>query len=49
MFPDLLNGKKILLGVTASISIYKSLELIRLFIKSGAEVRVIMSESAKSY
>ncbi len=49
MFPDLLNGKKILLGVTASISIYKSLELIRLFIKSGAEVRVVMSESAKKF
>jgi len=49
MFPNLLNGKKILLGVTASISIYKSLELIRLFIKSGAEVRVVMSESAKKF
>jgi len=49
MFPNLLNGKKILLGVTASISIYKSLELIRLFIKSGAQVRVVMSESAKKF
>jgi len=49
MFPDLLNGKKILLGVTGSISIYKSLELIRLFVKSGAQVRVIMSESAKKF
>jgi len=49
MFPNLLNGKKILLGVTGSISVYKSLELIRLFIKSGAEVRVLMSESAKRF
>ena len=49
MFPNLLNGKKILLGVTGSISIYKSLELIRLYIKSGAEVRVVMSESAKKF
>lgn len=49
MFPNLLNGKKILLGVCGSISIYKSLELIRLFIKSGAEVRVVMSESAKKF
>lgn len=49
MFPNLLNGKKILLGVTGSISIYKSLELIRLFVKSGAQVRVIMSESAKKF
>lgn len=49
MFPDLLNGKKILLGVTGSISIYKALELIRLYIKSGAQVRVVMSESAKKF
>ena len=49
MFPDLLRGKKILLAVTGSISVYKSLELIRLYIKSGAEVRVLMSESAKKF
>ncbi len=49
MFPNLLNGKNILLGVCGSISIYKSLELIRLFVKSGAEVRVVMSESAKKF
>jgi len=49
MFPNLLNGKKILLGISGSISIYKSLELIRLYIKSGAEVRVVMSESAKKF
>ncbi len=45
----LLKGKRILLGVTGSISIYKSLELIRLYIKSGAKVRVVMSESAKRF
>ena len=49
MFPNLLNGKKILLGVCGSISIYKSLELIRLYVKSGAEVRVVMTESAKKF
>lgn len=49
MFSKLLNGKKILLGVTGSISIYKSLELIRLYVKSGAQVRVVMSESAKKF
>ena len=49
MFPNLLNGKKILLGITGSISIYKSIELIRLFVKSGAQVRVVMSESAKKF
>lgn len=45
----LLKNKKILLGVTGSIAVYKSLELTRLFIKAGAEVRVIMSESAKKF
>jgi len=49
MFPNLLNGKKILLGVSGSISVYKSLELIRLYIKSGADVRVVMSESSKKF
>lgn len=46
---DLLKDKKILLGVTGSIAVYKSLELVRLFVKAGAEVRVIMSESAKKF
>lgn len=46
---DLLNGKTIALGVTASIAIYKSLELIRLFVKTGASVRVVMSEEAKKF
>jgi len=46
---DLLKDKKILLGVTGSIAVYKSLELIRLFIKAGAEVKVVMSESAKKF
>jgi len=46
---DLLKDKKIVVGVTGSIAIYKSLELIRLFIKSGAKVKVVMSESAKEF
>ena len=46
---NLLEGKKILLGVTGSIAAYKSLELVRLFTKAGAEVRVIMSEAAKKF
>jgi len=49
MTRNLLDGKKILLGVTGSIAIYKSLELIRLFIKAGAKVKVIMSEEAKRF
>ena len=46
---DLIQNKNILLGVTGSIAVYKSLELTRLFIKAGANVRVIMSESAKKF
>jgi len=46
---NLLKNKKILLAVTGSIAIYKSLELTRLFVKAGAEVRVVMSESAKKF
>ena len=46
---DLLKNKKILLAVTGSIAIYKSLELVRLFVKAGADVRVVMSESAKKF
>lgn len=50
MIPEnLLQGKKVLLGVTGSISAYKSAELTRLFIKAGAEVRVVMSEAAKKF
>ena len=49
MIPTILSGKKILVGVTGSIAIYKSLELIRLFIKAGASVKVLMSEEAKRF
>lgn len=46
---NLLAGKKILLGVTGSIAAYKSLELLRLYIKAGADVSVVMSPSAKKF
>ncbi len=46
---NLLSGKKILLGVTGSIAVYKSLDLVRLFTKAGAEVKVVMSEAAKKF
>ncbi|MDD5159452.1 MAG: bifunctional phosphopantothenoylcysteine decarboxylase/phosphopantothenate--cysteine ligase CoaBC [Sulfuricurvum sp.] len=46
---NLLAGKKILLGVTGSIAAYKSLELLRFYIKAGAEVRVVMSPAAKKF
>jgi len=46
---NLLKDKNILLAVTGSIAIYKSIELIRLYIKAGANVRVVMSQSAKKF
>lgn len=45
----MLNGKRIVLGVTGGIAAYKAVELCRLFIKSGAEVHVIMTEAAKKF
>ena len=43
------KGKKILLGITASIAAYKSILLLRLLVKSGAEVRVIMTPDARDF
>ncbi len=45
----MLKGKKILLGITGSIAAYKSILLVRLLVKAGAEVKVIMTPSAKSF
>lgn len=45
----MLKGKKILLGVTGSIAAYKSALLIRLLVKKGAEVKVVMTGSAKDF
>ncbi|MDP4950501.1 MAG: bifunctional phosphopantothenoylcysteine decarboxylase/phosphopantothenate--cysteine ligase CoaBC [Flavobacteriales bacterium] len=45
----MLKGKKIVLAVTGSISAYKSLFLLRLLVKEGAEVKVIMSKSAHDF
>lgn len=42
----MLKGKKILLGVTGSIAAYKAAEIVSLLKKKGAEVFVIMTESA---
>lgn len=41
--------RKILLGVTGSIAAYKACELIRLFVKGGDEVTVVMTESATKF
>lgn len=44
-----LKNKKILLGVSGSIAAYKSALLVRLLVKEGAEVKVIMTEAAKDF
>jgi len=44
-----LKGKKILLGVTGSIAAYKAAEIVSLLKKKGAEVFVIMTESAAKF
>lgn len=46
---DLLKGKKIILGVTASISAYKSPILLRELIKLGADVQVMMTKDAVNF
>lgn len=45
----MLNGKKILLGITGSIAAYKAVYLVRLLVKAGAEVKVIMTPAAKDF
>ncbi len=45
----MIKGKKILLGVTASIAAYKSANLVRLLIKAGAEVKVVITEASKDF
>lgn len=45
----MLNNKKILIGISGSIAAYKSAYLIRLLVKAGAEVKVIMTEAAKDF
>ncbi|MBL0273634.1 MAG: bifunctional phosphopantothenoylcysteine decarboxylase/phosphopantothenate--cysteine ligase CoaBC [Chitinophagaceae bacterium] len=45
----MLQGKKIILGITGSIAAYKSNFLIRLLVKAGAEVKVILTPSAKDF
>ena len=45
----MLNGKNILLGITGGIAAYKTTFLVRLFIKAGANVKIILTESASSF
>jgi|TARA_B110000977_G_scaffold65488_1_gene89240 phosphopantothenoylcysteine decarboxylase/phosphopantothenate--cysteine ligase len=46
---SVLKEKKILLGITAGIAAYKTASLVRLFIKLGAEVKVIMTPASKDF
>lgn len=46
---SVLKGKKVLLGVTGGIAAYKTASLVRLFIKAGAEVQVIMTPASKEF
>jgi phosphopantothenoylcysteine decarboxylase/phosphopantothenate--cysteine ligase len=46
---SVLSGKKVLIGITGGIAAYKIPLLVRLFIKAGSEVKIIMTENAKSF
>ena len=45
----MLNGKHIILGITGGIAAYKSAMLLRLLVKAGAEVQVVMTPSAREF
>ena len=44
-----MKGKKILLAITGSIAAYKSITLLRLLVKAGVEVKVVMTPAAKDF
>ncbi len=46
---SVLSGKKILLGVSGGIAAYKTATLVRLFIKAGADVQVVMTPASKDF
>ncbi|MBZ5857271.1 bifunctional phosphopantothenoylcysteine decarboxylase/phosphopantothenate--cysteine ligase CoaBC [Flavihumibacter profundi] len=45
----MLHGKKILLGISGSIAAYKSITLLRLLVKSGADVKIVMTPAARDF
>ena len=45
----MMKGRKILIGVTGGIAAYKTATVIRLLVKEGAEVKVIMTDHAKEF
>lgn len=46
---SILSGKNILLGITAGIAAYKTANLVRLFIKAGANIKVVMTPASKDF
>ncbi|WP_067146108.1 bifunctional phosphopantothenoylcysteine decarboxylase/phosphopantothenate--cysteine ligase CoaBC [Pseudotamlana agarivorans] len=46
---SILSGKNILLGITGGIAAYKTASLVRLFVKSGANVKVVMTPASKEF
>ncbi len=46
---SILSGKNILLGITGGIAAYKTASLVRLFIKAGANVKVVMTPASKEF
>ncbi|WP_299127721.1 bifunctional phosphopantothenoylcysteine decarboxylase/phosphopantothenate--cysteine ligase CoaBC [uncultured Winogradskyella sp.] len=46
---SIIKDKNILLGITAGIAAYKSASLVRLFIKAGANVKVVMTPASKDF
>lgn len=46
---SILSGKNVLLGITGGIAAYKTASLVRLLVKSGANVKVVMTPSAKDF
>lgn len=45
----MLRGKKIVLGITGSIAAYKACQVIRLLVKAGAEVQVVITPAGKEF
>lgn len=46
---SILSGKHIILGICGGIAAYKSVSLLRLFIKAGAEVQVVITPAGKEF
>lgn len=45
----MISGKKILIGISGSIAAYKIVHLVRLLVKGGAEVKIVMTPAAKDF